>query len=146
MITDPRWKSSEIRHLRRALAARTGLFLLPFPQELARHAQPLCRQRAVSTGPPECFVDVRVRELPECPAPLDGGRKQRFRRPETARRKIRRPDLGSFGGEDGFLDDVTYGMCINCGQTIAEKRLTAVPWTPYCVDCQELSEKGMLPN
>jgi len=44
------------------------------------------------------------------------------------------------------IDDVTYGMCINCGQTIAEKRLTAVPWTPYCVDCQELSEKGMLPN
>ena len=44
------------------------------------------------------------------------------------------------------IDDVTYGMCINCVQTIAEKRLTAVPWTPYCVDCQELSEKGMLPN
>jgi RNA polymerase-binding transcription factor len=44
------------------------------------------------------------------------------------------------------IDDVTYGMCINCGQTIAEKRLTAVPWTPYCVDCQELAEKGMLPN
>ena len=44
------------------------------------------------------------------------------------------------------IDDVTYGMCINCGQAIAEKRLTAVPWTPYCVDCQELSEKGMLPN
>jgi len=44
------------------------------------------------------------------------------------------------------IDDVTYGMCINCGQTIAEKRLTAMPWTPYCVDCQELSEKGMLPN
>jgi len=44
------------------------------------------------------------------------------------------------------IDDVTYGMCINCGQAIAEKRLTAVPWTPYCVDCQELSEKGMLPH
>jgi len=44
------------------------------------------------------------------------------------------------------IDDVTYGMCINCGQTIAEKRLTAVPWTPYCVDCQELSEKVIVPN
>jgi DnaK suppressor protein len=44
------------------------------------------------------------------------------------------------------IDNVSYGMCINCGQTIAEKRLTAVPWTPYCVDCQELAEKGMLPN
>jgi DnaK suppressor protein len=46
----------------------------------------------------------------------------------------------------GRIDDGTYGMCINCGQAMAEKRLTAVPWAPYCVDCQELAEKGMLPN
>ena len=44
------------------------------------------------------------------------------------------------------IDDGTYGMCVNCGQPMAEKRLTAVPWAPYCVDCQELAEKGMLPN
>ena len=46
----------------------------------------------------------------------------------------------------GRIDDGSYGFCINCGQPMAEKRLTAVPWAPYCVDCQELSEKGMLPN
>ena len=46
----------------------------------------------------------------------------------------------------GRIDDATYGMCINCGQPMAEKRLTAVPWAPYCVECQELAEKGMLPN
>jgi DnaK suppressor protein len=44
------------------------------------------------------------------------------------------------------IDDASYGLCINCGQPMAEKRLTAVPWAPYCVDCQELAEKGMLPN
>ena len=44
------------------------------------------------------------------------------------------------------VDDGSYGLCINCGQPMAEKRLTAVPWAPYCVDCQELAEKGMLPN
>jgi DnaK suppressor protein len=38
----------------------------------------------------------------------------------------------------------TYGTCSNCGATIGEKRLTAVPWTPFCIDCQELQEKGML--
>ena len=37
-----------------------------------------------------------------------------------------------------------YGACTNCAQPIAEKRLMAVPWTPYCVDCQELAEKGLL--
>ncbi|HWZ84897.1 MAG TPA: TraR/DksA family transcriptional regulator [Thermoanaerobaculia bacterium] len=44
------------------------------------------------------------------------------------------------------IDVATYGLCINCGTLMAEKRLNAVPWAPYCLDCQELSEKGMLPN
>jgi DnaK suppressor protein len=42
------------------------------------------------------------------------------------------------------IDDNTYGNCFNCGQTIGEKRLKAVPWTRYCIDCQELQEKGLL--
>jgi DnaK suppressor protein len=42
------------------------------------------------------------------------------------------------------IDDGAYGFCLNCGTTLSDKRLTAVPWTPYCVDCQELSEKGLL--
>ncbi len=42
------------------------------------------------------------------------------------------------------IDEGTYGACSNCGVPMAEKRLMAVPWTPYCVDCQELLEKGLL--
>jgi DnaK suppressor protein len=38
----------------------------------------------------------------------------------------------------------TYAVCTNCGATIGEKRLQAVPWTPFCIDCQELQEKGLL--
>ncbi len=38
----------------------------------------------------------------------------------------------------------TFGICTNCGNTIGEKRLQAVPWTPFCIDCQELQEKGLL--
>ena len=38
----------------------------------------------------------------------------------------------------------TYAICTNCGVEIGEKRLQAVPWTPFCIDCQELQEKGML--
>ena len=37
-----------------------------------------------------------------------------------------------------------YGSCSNCGNPVGEKRLSAVPWTPYCIDCQELQEKGLL--
>ena len=42
------------------------------------------------------------------------------------------------------MNDGTYGVCTNCGAVIGEKRLQAVPWTPFCIDCQELQEKGML--
>lgn len=42
------------------------------------------------------------------------------------------------------IEDGSYAVCTNCGTTIGEKRLQAVPWTPFCIDCQELQEKGML--
>lgn len=42
------------------------------------------------------------------------------------------------------MRDGSYGVCTNCGTVIGEKRLQAVPWTPFCIDCQELQEKGML--
>src|SRR5258707_10023322 len=38
----------------------------------------------------------------------------------------------------------TFGSCTNCSNTIGEKRLLAIPWTAYCIDCQELVEKGLL--
>jgi DnaK suppressor protein len=48
--------------------------------------------------------------------------------------------------EEAFnrMKDGSYGTCTNCGTVIGEKRLQAVPWTPFCIDCQELQEKGML--
>lgn len=48
--------------------------------------------------------------------------------------------------EEAFnrMKDGSYGTCTNCGTQIGEKRLQAVPWTPFCIDCQELQEKGML--
>lgn len=42
------------------------------------------------------------------------------------------------------MDEGGYGRCSNCGQTIALPRLQAIPWARFCIDCQELAEKGML--
>jgi DnaK suppressor protein len=42
------------------------------------------------------------------------------------------------------MDEGTYGRCANCGGQINPLRLEAVPWTRYCIDCQELVERGML--
>jgi DnaK suppressor protein len=44
------------------------------------------------------------------------------------------------------VDEGIYGTCVSCGRPMVEKRLTAVPWAPHCVDCQELAEKGLLEN
>jgi len=38
----------------------------------------------------------------------------------------------------------SFGECINCGKEINSKRLEAVPWTRYCIQCQEKLENGML--
>ncbi len=35
----------------------------------------------------------------------------------------------------------TYGICVDCGRDIGEKRLEAIPWTPYCLEDQEKHDK-----
>jgi DnaK suppressor protein len=34
-----------------------------------------------------------------------------------------------------------FGACEHCGQEIGLKRLAAIPWTRYCITCQELLEE-----
>ncbi|MBL8123274.1 MAG: TraR/DksA family transcriptional regulator [Pyrinomonadaceae bacterium] len=42
------------------------------------------------------------------------------------------------------LEDDEYGNCQNCEKPINPKRLAAIPWARYCLDCQELVEQGLL--
>jgi DnaK suppressor protein len=42
------------------------------------------------------------------------------------------------------MEEGTYGVCASCGNRIALPRLEAVPWARFCIDCQELAEKGLL--
>jgi DnaK suppressor protein len=43
------------------------------------------------------------------------------------------------------IDDGTFGLCVVDGRPIEEKRLEAVPWTPYCLKHeQELEEQQRL--
>ena len=44
------------------------------------------------------------------------------------------------------INEGSYGECLQCGNTIGEKRLEAVPWTPYCIECQEKIENGEIDN
>ena len=40
------------------------------------------------------------------------------------------------------IEDGAYGICVNCGQEIAEERLAAIPWATHCIDCKRLEERG----
>jgi len=42
------------------------------------------------------------------------------------------------------IEDKEYGLCQNCSNPIQPKRLKAIPWARYCLNCQELVEKGLL--
>ena len=43
------------------------------------------------------------------------------------------------------IEDGTYGRCTVDNQPIEEKRLEAVPWTPYCLKHQRLLEASSRP-
>jgi RNA polymerase-binding transcription factor DksA len=36
----------------------------------------------------------------------------------------------------------SFGLCIGCGDSINSRRLEALPWTQYCLDCQEDLERN----
>jgi DnaK suppressor protein len=36
----------------------------------------------------------------------------------------------------------TYGICEGCGEDISPNRLKAIPWTRYCLTCQELRSRN----
>jgi DnaK suppressor protein len=40
------------------------------------------------------------------------------------------------------LKDGSFGECLHCGNEIGSKRLEAVPWSRYCIACQEKIETG----
>ena len=41
----------------------------------------------------------------------------------------------------GRINEGTYGVCMHCEEDINPKRLAAVPWTQYCISCQEVADR-----
>ena len=42
------------------------------------------------------------------------------------------------------IENGSYGQCVDCGQTIPEKRLEALPWAARCIKDEELLEQRNL--
>ncbi len=39
------------------------------------------------------------------------------------------------------IDDGSFGSCERCGEAIGDKRLEALPFARYCIDCQRVIEQ-----
>jgi RNA polymerase-binding transcription factor len=40
------------------------------------------------------------------------------------------------------LNDGSYGVCLECEEEIAPKRLKAIPWAELCIRCQERADRS----
>ena len=39
------------------------------------------------------------------------------------------------------IEDGSFGVCLQCEEDISPKRLAAVPWTTFCIQCQEIADR-----
>lgn len=53
---------------------------------------------------------------------------------------MRQEELTRMEEAEQKLRDGTYGLCDECGKEIDDRRLEAVPFTIYCIDCQRKHE------
>src|ERR1700722_5267696 len=67
-----------------------------------------------------------------CPDALD--EVQHATERELAIRNLDRDSnlLRNVRGALGLIAEGNFGVCLQCGENISPKRLTAVPWTPFC--------------
>ena len=40
------------------------------------------------------------------------------------------------------IQDGSFGTCVHCSNDISRRRLDSVPWTPFCIRCQEAADRG----
>ena len=41
------------------------------------------------------------------------------------------------------VEEGSFGICQECDQDIHPKRLAAVPWAPYCIQCQQAVDANL---
>ncbi|HTF70387.1 MAG TPA: TraR/DksA family transcriptional regulator [Edaphobacter sp.] len=39
------------------------------------------------------------------------------------------------------IEDASFGICVHCEEEISSRRLAAVPWSPFCIQCQEQADR-----
>jgi DnaK suppressor protein len=46
----------------------------------------------------------------------------------------------------GRIEEGGFGVCLHCEEDISPKRLVAVPWTTFCIQCQEIADRSQSNN
>jgi DnaK suppressor protein len=41
------------------------------------------------------------------------------------------------------VQDSSFGTCLHCEEEISPKRLAAVPWAAFCIQCQEQADRNI---
>jgi len=84
-------------------------------------------RRILDSDDPQDFVDRSV---------ISSSRELLFHRSSQKRRLLQMI-------EDALrrIDNDEFGVCTGCGERINIKRLEAMPWTQYCLQCQEKLEQ-----
>lgn len=39
-----------------------------------------------------------------------------------------------------------FGLCVHCSKKVQANRLKAVPWARHCLECQDMQDRGLLPE
>lgn len=40
------------------------------------------------------------------------------------------------------IEEGSFGVCMHCEEDISPKRIAAVPWAPFCIQCQEQADRN----
>ena len=106
--------------------------------ELEKHKAILEAKRAELSVGLRNRADIAIEKTPDAldEVQLAGER-------ELAIRNLDRESslLRSVRGALTRVGDGSFGICLHCEEEIKPKRLDAVPWTKYCIRCQEAADR-----
>jgi DnaK suppressor protein len=106
--------------------------------ELERHKAILEAKRVELSVGLRNRADIAIEKTPDAldEVQLAGERELAIRNLDRGSNLLR-----SVRGALARIADGSYGICLHCEEEIKPKRLDAVPWTKYCIRCQEAADR-----
>lgn len=81
--------------------------------------------------------DIKIESVAD---PLDEVQLAVERELEIESANVQSDMLADIRAAVGRIDDGSFGLCVDCEDPIAPRRLAAVPWASRCLHCQETFE------